>query len=402
MANAQPDNRPGGYAEPEDAMESDVLEIAETFDKMNLKENLLKGIYSYGFEKPSFIQQKGIMPVISGRDAIVQAQSGTGKTATFCIGVLQQIDLALRAPQGLLLSPTRELATQTHVVLQNLGSFLGVTSHVFIGGTRVADDTAALRNGVQVIVGTPGRIMSLIEQRAMELENLKVLVLDEADELLAKGFLEDMQRLISKVPGKTQLALFSATLPPEIMALTKKFMNNPVRILVKTEAITLEGIQQFFVEVSRQDKYLTLCDLFETLSLQQTIVYCNLRRTVEELADRMVKDNHVVSCIHSDLDPSFRSEVMRTFRSGKSRVLISTDLTARGIDVQTVSLVINYDIPRDTAFYMHRIGRSGRFGRKGSAINLVAPEEEQDFNHIKEYYKIHVDPLPGDLSKVAV
>lgn len=386
----------------EDEFQSDLLEIAETFDKMNLKENLLKGIYSYGFEKPSFIQQKGILPVISGRDAIVQAQSGTGKTATFCIGVLQQIDLALRAPQGLLLSPTRELATQTHTVLTNLGSYLGVTSHVFIGGTRVADDTAALRAGVQVIVGTPGRIMSLIEQRAMELENLKVLVLDEADELLAKGFLEDMQRLISKVPGRTQLALFSATLPQEIMALTKKFMNDPIRILVKTEAITLEGIQQFFVEVSRQDKYLTLCDLFDTLSLQQTIVYCNLRRTVEELADRMGKDNHVVSCIHSDLDPSQRSEVMRTFRMGKSRVLISTDLTARGIDVQTVSLVINYDIPRDLAFYMHRIGRSGRFGRKGSAINLVAPEEEQDFNHIKEHYKIHVEPLPGDLSKVAV
>lgn len=369
-----------------------------TFEDLKLSDELLRGIYAYGFEKPSFIQQQGIPPLISGRDAILQAQSGTGKTGTFCIGVLQVVDRKLFAPQALLLSPTRELAMQTHTVLNALGDYLNLKTHACVGGTVVGADVAALRGGAQIIVGTPGRVCSLIDRQQLRVKQIKMVVLDEADELLTKGFVESMRFVLNAVPAQCQLCLISATLPDEIVQLTEKFMRDPVRILIKAEEVTLEGISQYYVAVDQRDKYEVLTDLFSQLSLQQTMVYCNSRRSVEYLQRCMQEDDFVVSAIHSELDALTRASIMKAFRDGRSRVLLSTDLTSRGIDVQTVSLVINYDIPRVRESYIHRIGRSGRHGRKGTAINFVSPQEAQDMSDIESFWKTTVEALPQDLS----
>lgn len=378
-----------------------TVESINDFGKMNLNHELLKGIFAYGFEKPSQIQSQAIIPVTTGRDCVVQAQSGTGKTGTFCIGTLQQIDTNINAPQVLMISPTRELARQTEEVAKALGSFMGITTQLLVGGTRVADDEAGLRRGVQVVVGTPGRIQALFDRETLDMTRLKCIVLDEADQLLSGGFLEAVQFFLTKIPPTAQLAIFSATLPQEIVELTKKCMNDPVRILVKTEQVSLEGIRQYnIVGMTEDDKYPTLCDLFETLSLQQTIVYANTRRAVEDLVTRMTKDNFVVSCIHADMNPEARTKAMEEFRSNRARVLISTDLTARGIDVQTVSLVINYEIPRDVHSYIHRVGRSGRFGRKGTAINFVSDRDERDMRAIEEYYQTKTMPLPANIANL--
>jgi translation initiation factor 4A len=310
------------------------------------------------------------------------------------------VDKSVRAPQALLLSPTRELAQQTHSVLSSIGDYLRFRTHVCIGGTQVASDLQALRDGVQIIVGTPGRICALIDKRQLNLETMKIVVLDEADELLNKGFVDSMRFVLRSVPAQTQLCLCSATMPREVIELSTRFMRNPVEILVKTEDVTLDGITQYYVAVENQDKYSTLADIFDQLSLQQTIVYCNSRRSVEWLNTQMTKDDHVVSCIHSDMDPATRTGIMQSFRTGKSRVLISTDLTARGIDVQTVSLVINFEIPRDKECYIHRIGRSGRHGRKGTAINFVSEAEAADLRIIEEFWKTHIGPLPENLADI--
>lgn len=373
----------------------------QSFEKMNLKHELLQGIFAYGFEKPSQIQAQAIIPVSTGRDCVVQAQSGTGKTGTFCVGVLQRLDMSIKTPQALMIAPTRELARQTETVLASLGSFMGVTTQLLVGGTSVADDKAALHKGCHVVVGTPGRVAALIEQKSFQLDALKALIVDEADEMLSQGFLKAMQLLISQVPPRTQIALFSATLPPEIISLTEKFMEDPVRILVKAEQVTLEGIRQFSVNVDQNEKFTVICDLFDSLSLQQTVVYCNKKETVIGLSNAMLQENHIVASIHGDLSPEERTKTMDDFRKGKARVLISTDLTARGIDVQNLSLVINYDIPRDVHFYIHRVGRSGRFGRKGTAINLVDPKyEARNMEAIEKFYHTVSNPLPRDLSKL--
>jgi superfamily II DNA/RNA helicase len=334
------------------------------------------------------------------RDTIVQAQSGTGKTGTFSIAALQIVNSSVRSPQVLLMSPTRELAQQTFLVLTSIGLYLpSIRSHLFIGGKQTSDDLKALREGVHIAIGTPGRVVALIDRRQMNVEAMKLVVLDEADELLKQGFQDSMRFIFRTIPSTTQLCLCSATIPQEIIDLSSKFLRDPVQILVPPEKVTLEGINQYYVHVEQREKYDVLCDLFNGLSLQQTIVYCNSRRTVEWLTTEMRKDDHVVSSIHADLEPAQRSAIMHDFRATKSRVLISTDLTARGIDVQGVSLVVNFEIPRDRECYIHRIGRSGRHGRKGTAINFISPAEVADMQEIEKFWKTSVQELP-ELDKI--
>lgn len=353
-------------------IESNWDQVVTSFDEMGLRNELLRGIYAYGFERPSAIQQRGIMPILAQHDTIAQAQSGTGKTATFCIGVLQQIDLKLNRCQGLILAPTRELAQQIHKVLTALGDFLSISAHACVGGTLVRDDIRRLREGVQVVVGTPGRVYDMLKRQELNLNTVKIFVLDEADEMLSRGFKDQIYDIFQYMPSKVQVCLFSATIPEEILEISTRFMRTPVRILVKKEELTLEGIKQFFIAVEREDwKLETLCDLYETLTITQAIIYCNTRRKVDWLTDKMSQRDFTVSSMHGDMNPQDREEVMKQFRSGSSRVLITTDLLARGIDVQQVSLVINYDLPANRENYLHRIGRSGRFGRKGVSINFV-------------------------------
>jgi len=373
--------------------------VVTSFDDMSLKDDLLRGIYAYGFEKPSAIQQRGIMPILAGHDTIAQAQSGTGKTATFSISVLQSINLSHRATQALILAPTRELAQQIQKVVRALGDFLNVSSHACIGGTLVRDDINTLKHGVQIVVGTPGRVFDMVNRQCMILESVKLFILDEADEMLSRGFKDQIYDIFQHLPPKVQVCLFSATMPPEILDISNRFMRDPVRILVKKDELTLEGIKQFYVAVDKEEwKFETLCDLYETLTITQAIIYCNTRRKVDWLTDKMGQRDFTVSSMHGDMTGQERELIMKEFRSGSSRVLITTDLLARGIDVQQVSLVINYDLPANRENYIHRIGRSGRFGRKGVAINFVTVEDTRAMRELEAFYNTQIEEMPMNVA----
>jgi len=379
---------------------SDEYPAVDSFDDLDLHEGLLRGIYSYGFERPSAIQQRAIRPIMDGRDTIGQAQSGTGKTATFSIGALHRVDYSRRECQALILAPTRELAQQIFQVVQALGDYLGLRCHCCVGGTALREDARKLREGQHLVIGTPGRVMDMMSKGHLVVERLRCLVLDEADEMLSAGFKDSVYEIFKMLPPDMQVCLFSATLPPEILDLTTKFMREPVRILVKKDELTLEGIRQFYVAVEREEwKFDTLCDLYETLTISQAIIYCNTRRKVDFVAREMTKRDFTVSTMHADLDQQERQLIMREFRSGSSRVLISTDLLARGIDVQQVSLVINYDLPFPSKVenYLHRIGRSGRFGRKGAAINFVTSSDVKTMRDIERFYHTQVEELPMNI-----
>jgi len=378
---------------------ADEYPVFESFDDYDLRENLLRGIYSYGFEKPSAIQQRGIKPMLDGRDTIGQAQSGTGKTATFVIGCLQRIDISLHACQALILAPTRELANQIQKVALALGDYDRVKCHSCIGGTSVRDDIDKLREGQHLVVGTPGRVYDMVSKRNLRVDDLLSFILDEADEMLSRGFKDQIYDIFKCLPPNVQVCLFSATMAPEILDMTTKFMRDAVRILVKKDELTLEGIRQFYVAIEKEEwKLDTLCDLYETLTITQAIIYCNTRRKVDFLADQLGKRDFTISTMHAELDQKERDLVMREFRSGSSRVLISTDLLARGIDVHQVSLVINYDLPSNMENYLHRIGRSGRFGRKGVAINFVTNNDVRTMKDIERYYHTQIEEMPMDIA----
>jgi len=379
--------------------ESNFDEVVENFDDMNLKEKLLRGVYAYGFEKPSVIQQRAIVPCIGGHDVIAQAQSGTGKTATFVISILQKIDMLLDQTQALIVVPTRELAQQIQKVVLALGDFLEVNCHLAIGGTRVSDDIKVISETAQhVIVGTPGRVFDLLERGVINPKEMKMFVLDEADEMLSRGFKDSVYEIFRHMPADVQVVLLSATMPKDVLEVTKVFMRNPVIILVKQEELTLEGIQQFYVNVEREDhKFMTLVDLYETLTITQCVIFINTRRKVEWLTSNLTDNGHTVSQLHGDMDQAERTKIMKEFRSGSSRVLITTDLLARGIDVQQVSLVINFDLPQNRENYIHRIGRGGRFGRKGVAINFITPEDFGTLQDIQNFYQTKISELPVNI-----
>lgn len=373
--------------------------VVEKFDDMNLKETLLRGIYAYGFEKPSAIQQRAIMPCIKGKDVIAQAQSGTGKTATFVISILQQMEMDDRECQALVLAPTRELAQQIHKVVIALGDYMDLQCHACTGGGSVKEDFRKLEQGQHVVVGTPGRVLDMINRRALNPRKIKIFVLDEADEMLSRGFKDQIYDVFRKLPSNTQVILLSATMPDDVLEVTKRFMRDPIRILVKKEELTLEGIKQFYVQVEKEEwKLETLCDLYETLTITQAVIFVNTRRKVDWLMEKMHDRDFTVSAIHGDMEQKERDVIMREFRTGSSRVLITTDLLARGIDVQQVSLVINYDLPANRENYIHRIGRGGRFGRKGVAINFVTVDDVRIMKDIEQFYHTQVDEMPMNVA----
>jgi len=379
--------------------ESNYDEIYDNFDNMGLSEDLLRGIYAYGFEKPSAIQQRAIMPLIKNLDLIAQAQSGTGKTATFTIGILQRLDFSIPECQALILAPTRELAQQIQKVVVALGDYLLAKCHACIGGTRVSDDISKLKSGVHIVVGTPGRVFDMLTRRVLIPDRIKLFVLDEADEMLSRGFKDQIYDIFQLLPPHVQVGLFSATMPADALEITQKFMNNPIRILVKRDELTLEGIKQFYVMVEKEDwKFPTLCDLYETLNITQAVIFCNTRRKVDWLTDKMRSKDFTVSSTHGDVGQKERDVILNEFRTGSSRVLITTDLLARGIDVQQVSLVINYDLPRNLENYIHRIGRSGRFGRKGVAINFVTQDDHRALRELEQFYNTQIEEMPGNVA----
>nr|GEZ16957.1 eukaryotic initiation factor 4A-3 [Tanacetum cinerariifolium] len=320
-----------------------------SFDAMGIKDDLLRGIYQHGFKKPSTIQQRAVRPIIEGHDVIAQAQSGTGKTSMIALTVCQIVDTSSREVQALILSPTTELATQTEKQILAIGDFISIQAHACVGGKSVWEDIRKLENGVHVV--------------------------------------SEVLRIKSYLPPELQVCLVSATLPNEILEMTSKFMTYPVRILVKHDELTLQGIKQFFVAVERENwKFNTLCDLYDTLTITQAVIFCNTKQKVDWLTEKMLENNFIVSAMHGDMPQKERDAIIEEFRSGSTRILITTDVWARGLDVQQVSLVINYDLPNNRELYIHRIGRSGRFGRKGVAINFMKTNDIKILRDIEQYY----------------
>ena len=376
-------------------------------EKLGLNTALLRGIYAFGFEKPSPIQKNGLYALVTkaadGRrpDFIGQAQSGTGKTGCFAIGALEIVDEKIQATQALILSPTHELANQTLNVIEQIGSFCKLKVQLLVGGTSVDVDKDKLDNDVpHIVVGTPGRVHDMIRRKYLRTQRIAMVVLDEADEMLSAGFKEQIYKIFQYMPNRIQICLFSATMPPSLDVLTDKFMRKPVKILVKTEQLTLQGIAQYYIRLDNDDhKYATLKDLFDSLSISQAIIYCNSTRRVDDLHEAMDNDKFPVKKIHGKMEESERREVNEDFRAGGCRVLITSDLFARGIDVQQVSIVINFDVPKNEHTYLHRIGRSGRWGRKGVAINFVTKHDCARIKSFEGYYNTEIMEMPADYTE---
>jgi len=379
------------------------VEEINNWDELEIDVNLLRGIYSYGFEKPSPIQRKAIKPIIDKKDIIAQAQSGTGKTATFTIGALSQVNVNDNKTQILVLSPTRELSKQTANVMYGIGSMMnGLKVQTLVGGTSIDEDSATLRKNIpHVITGCPGRVYDMIRRNCINAKTIKLVILDEADEMLSSGFKEQVYDIFQNFDNNIQVALFSATLPEHIHSITSKFMRDPVRIYVKTEQLTLEGISQYYVAVDDdRQKYSTLKDLYTYISMSQCIIYCNSVKRVSDLYDAMTEDGFPVCRIHSSMDKTERDVAFNEFRNGKHRVLISSNVTARGIDIQQVSVVINFDIPKCVHNYLHRIGRSGRWGRKGLGINLITRRDVSLMKQVEEHYSCQISELPANFNNL--
>jgi translation initiation factor 4A len=377
---------------------SATLKAYSSFDEMSLKEQLLRGIYAFGFEKPSVIQSKAIAQITSGKEIIAQAQSGTGKTGTFVISMLQRIDETLNENQAIILAPTHELASQIKEIIVSLGSFLNINVALCIGKIKIWENKEHL-NSSHIVVGTPGRVFDMIERKYLDPTHIKLLIMDEADEMLSRGFKDQVRDIIEKLPTTVQICLFSATITAETLKITKSFMTDPVKILVPREQLSLDGIKQFHISLEEEEhKFDTLCDLYEALTISQSIVYVNTKNKVEWLRQHLEERSFSVSTIHSDMTSTERFVIIREFRKGASRILISTDLLARGIDIQQVSIVINYDVPSNVDNYLHRIGRSGRFGRKGVAINFVTGRDQRKITEIENHYNTSIEEMPADIS----
>ena len=371
-------------------------EIESWNDIKGLKDDLLRGIFGIGFENPSPIQKKGILPFLTKKDLVAQAQSGTGKTGCFTVSTLQLIDNNIDKTQAIILLPTRELAIQVFNIFQTISYFMNINIKLLIGGTNLRDDLMYLdKKQPQIIIGCPGRILDLMYKNYIYSDNIKLVVIDEADEMFSYGFKEQIYKLLDKLKKDIQIALFSATIPDELHKLIDSFMKEPTKILVKADMLTLEGIAQYYIALENDyQKYETLKDLYESISISQCIIYCNSIKRIDILYEQMIKDEFPVCCIHSNIPKYQREESFKQFRNGKYRVLISSNVTARGIDIQQVNIVINYDVPKCVHSYLHRIGRSGRWGRKGNAINFVTKFDIKNMKTIEQYHQTEVKELP--------
>ena len=380
--------------------QEDELPEIKTWDDLHIESSILRSIYSHGFETPSEIQKKAIPPIQQSRDLIAQAQSGTGKTGAFVIGALSHVDVSKQTTQVIILAPTHELVSQICNVTQSLSDYMdGIVIRKMVGGTSVTDDMQELRNNVpHVVVGCTGRVFDMIKRRALLTRDVKICVLDEADEMLSIGFKDQIYNIFQQLPANVQIALFSATMPPAIMQLTSRFMRDPITITMQPQELNLEGIKQYFIAMNNDyDKLECLKDLFSRLTVSQTIIYANDVKRVKDLYEMMSKEGFAVCCIHREMTKQERGDVISQFKDGQYRMLISSNITARGIDVQQVKTVINFDIPRSVDVYLHRIGRSGRWGRKGIAINFVTKQDIRQMKIIENHYNVSIEEMHSDL-----
>ena len=374
------------------------------FEGLNLKESLIKGLYLYGFTKPSPIQIKGIQSMETGKDCLLQSQSGTGKTATYLLGVLNRLE-ENNKNQCIILSPTRELANQIFNVANELSKETKLKIENCCGGTNIKESKESLKKA-NLIIGTLGRLVHMIEDKVINLHSIKIFVIDEADDILSDGINDKLKLIFQKLPTGIQTILISATMNPNVFDATKKFLHDPIKILLKNSEVAVEIISQFYIEVETEElKFDTLLDLYGIASTTQTIMFCNTIRKVEWLKENLEKNNFTITCIHSKMTQEERNNVVIEFREGKTRLLLTTDLLARGIDIPQVNLVINYDLPPSKETYIHRIGRCGRFGKKGVAISMVKTDDQSDIKTLqkmKQIYKVDIKEMPNDIDKYLV
>jgi translation initiation factor 4A len=379
-------------------MESDK----DNFDSLKLNEQLLKGVYLHGFTQPSKIQIKGIGSINTGKDCILQSQSGTGKTATYLLGVLNRIDSAEKACQGIIITPTRELATQVYDVASNLAKYTEYNIAKCTGGTDVSQNRAELRTA-SVVIGTIGRIYHMINEKKINIHKLKFFVLDEADEILSDGISDKLQEIFDKAPSGIQVILISATMSISVFNASKRLMHDPIKVLLRNNEVIVDLISQFYLDVETEElKFDTLLDLYNLVSTSQAIIFCNTIRKVEWLDQNLKQNNFAITVIHSNMTQAERDNVVKDFRDGKTRLLLTTDLLSRGIDIPQVNMVINYDLPPNKETYVHRIGRCGRFDKKGVAITMVKmtdPTDIKTFNKLKHFYKMDIKEMPESIEK---
>ncbi|KAG8916663.1 translation initiation factor eIF4A [Tulasnella sp. 417] len=420
---------------PEGQIGSNQDDFVDNFENMGLKPELVRGIYANGwvvvllqssednlklltdlsipkFARRAAVQQRVIISVIKGRDVVAHAEAGTGKTATFCISILQKVDTKIKDTQALILSPTREVAqriqkvvialgeylNRIQKVVIALGEYLNVECHVCIGGSNRREDLARLQEGAHVIVGTPGPVYDMISRQVFSTNNVKILCLDEADDMLRHGFRDQMYDIFQFLPQGTQVAAFVRTMPADFVEVTQKFMRDPVHIVLEPEGLTLEGIKQFYIDVDKEEGKLdVLCDLYETISRTQAVIFCNTPRKVNWLTEMLTAREFTAFAMHDDMEQEQRGANMKEFRSGSVPVLIATD-PARGIGVQEVSWVINYDLPANREDYIHRIGREGSFGRKRVAINFITFGESRSLREIEHFYDTQIEEMPMNVA----
>ncbi|TCD65119.1 DExD/H-box ATP-dependent RNA helicase dhh1 [Steccherinum ochraceum] len=368
------------------------------FEDMQLRRELLMGIFEAGFERPSPIQEEAIPIALTKRDVLARAKNGTGKTAAFVIPSLQQIDINKRKIQALLLVPTRELALQTAQVCKILGKHMGLNVMVTTGGTTLKDDIMRLSEAVHVLVGTPGRILDLAGKNVADLSECPVFVMDEADKLLSPEFAPVMEQLLSYLPKDRQVMLFSATFPLIVKDFKDKHMESPYEINLMDE-LTLRGVTQYYAYVEERQKVHCLNTLFSKLQINQSIIFCNSTNRVELLAKKVTELGYSCFYSHAKMLQSHRNRVFHDFRQGVCRNLVCSDLLTRGIDIQAVNVVINFDLPKNSETYLHRIGRSGRFGHLGLAINLVTYEDRFNLYKIEQELGTEIQPIPQIIDK---
>lgn len=366
--------------------------IYKDFNNLNIKEDLLKGVYLYGFKDPSEIQIKGIQSINTGKDCILQSQSGTGKTGTYLLGILNNTK-----KKSLILAPTRELAKQIYNVAINIAKYSKLDIGLFTGGSDIKEDFVNLRTS-NIIIGTIGRLNHIMNKHIYK--NIEIMVIDEADNVFNDSMFDDLSNIMKNLYN-CQKIFISATLGNNIMDYSKKYLKDPIKILLKKEDVPVDLISQYYIDVEVEEyKFDVLLDLYNIISTTQAIIFCNTIRKVEWISNELKKNNFSITSIHSKMTQDERNNIVQEFRNGKTRLLLTTDLLARGIDIPQVNLVVNYDLPVNKETYIHRIGRCGRFGKKGISISMIRNNEPEDvkiLNRMKNYYKINIDELPADI-----
>lgn len=364
-----------------------------TFQDLGLSAPTLKAITELGYEEPTPIQARTISHMTDSVDIIAQAQTGTGKTAAFALPIIEKLEPNMRLPQALVLTPTRELAVQVAEAFHAYGKYHRINVLPVYGGQPIERQLRALDRGVQVVVGTPGRLLDHIRRGTLKLEQVRTVVLDEADEMLDMGFVEDIEAILQETPPERQTALFSATMPGPIANLAKRYMRNPQRITVQTEQMTVSQVRQIYYEVGGRDKFEVLGRILDFEAPSSAIIFCRTKSEVDSLGQRLTARAYPADTLHGDLSQIQRDRVMARFRSGQAELLVATDVAARGLDVEHVSHVINYDIPLDPEIYVHRIGRTGRAGRTGTAVTLVTPRERRLLRVIEQMTKAQIQRM---------